>query len=306
MPTELPRILIVDDAPNNVHLLAEALEPDYAVLVAMDGGRALEIASRAESQPMLILLDIMMPGLGGYEVCRQLKSMERTRDIPIIFITARDAPEDEAMGLNLGAVDYICKPFHLPIVLARIRNQVHLKQKTDLLDRLANLDGLTNIANRRHFDETLDLEWRRALRDGHSLSLVMLDIDCFKDFNDNYGHGEGDQCLRRVAKAIQGALARPGDLLARYGGEEFVALLPDTDLEGASRIGERIRAAVQALKIPHPLNLAADTVTACVGCASVIPSARISSRDLLETADTMLYAAKQAGRNRVMSRQCLS
>jgi len=302
MPLEPPRILIVDDAPDNIHLLADALEPEYIVLVAMDGQRALEIANRPEQPPDLILLDVMMPDMGGYEVCRQLKAMARTRDIPVIFVTARGAPEDEAKGLNLGAVDYISKPLHLPIVLARIRNHINLKLKSDLLDRLAKLDGLTNIANRRRFDEVLDLEWRRAVREGGSLSMIMLDVDCFKEFNDVYGHGEGDQCLRRVARAMRGALTRPGDLLARYGGEEFAAILPDTDLDGAHNIGERMRAAVQALDIRHQHNQTVDVVTVSVGCASVQPSPQMTDRGLIETADAMLYTAKKAGRNRVSAR----
>ncbi len=302
MPLEQPRILIVDDAPDNIHLLADALEQEYIVLVAMDGQRALDIANRPEQQPDLILLDVMMPDMGGYEVCRQLKAVVRTRDIPVIFVTARDSPEDEAKGLNLGAVDYISKPLHLPIVVARIRNHINLKLKSDLLDRLAKLDGLTNIANRRRFDEVLDQEWRRAVREGQPLSMIMLDVDCFKEFNDVYGHGEGDQCLRRVALAMRGALTRPGDLLARYGGEEFAAILPDTDLDGARNIGERMRTAVQALAIRHQHNQACAVVTVSAGCASAQPSPQMSARGLVETADAMLYAAKQAGRNRVAAR----
>jgi len=194
-------------------------------------------------------------------------------------------------------VDYVTKPFHLPIVLARVRSHVNLKLKSDRLERYANLDGLTDIANRRRFDETLGKEWLRAIRDERELSLAILDVDCFKQFNDIYGHGEGDECLRRLARALCGALARPADLLARYGGEEFAVILPDTDADGCRNIGQRLQATVRDLRIPHKGNSAADVVTISIGCATTLPRRGMIARQLLDAADELLYAAKEAGRN---------
>ena len=297
MANNRPRILIIDDTPDNIHVLAKALSLEYQVQVATDGPRALQIAQRPEQQPDLILLDIMMPNMSGLEVCRRLKEQEATQHIPVVFVTALDGMTDETSGLELGAVDYISKPFHLPIVLARIRNHINLKLKTDLLERYANLDGLTNIANRRRFDEAIDKEWRRASRYGQVLSLALIDVDCFKQYNDTYGHGEGDVCLYRIARALDMVLTRPGDLLARYGGEEFAAILPSTEPEGAKTIAMRLREAVMALDIPHAGNEAAQVVTISVGCASVRPNKDVPFRQLLDTADSLLYVAKAAGRN---------
>lgn len=299
-PPEKPRVLIVDDTPANLHLLAEALSDDHEVIIATHGARCLELAARPRHKPHLILLDVMMPDLGGFEVCRRLKADKATRDIPVIFVTARGDSADEALGLSLGAVDYVAKPFHLPIALARIRNHVNLKVKADLLERHANLDSLTDIPNRRRFDETLAGEWRRAAREGQPLSLVLLDVDHFKLFNDTYGHGEGDACLRRIARALCETLTRPGDLCARYGGEEFAAILPSTDLEGARNLSEMLRQAVLELAIAHAGNPPHDVVSVSIGCATVRPRPGVIPRQLLDVADGMLYQAKAAGRNRVL------
>ena len=297
-PANKPVILIVDDTPTNIQVLAEALRADYRVKVAGSGKAALEVITK-QGLPDLILLDVMMPDLDGYEVCRRLKSAPATQKVPVIFVTARNDMVDEELGLKLGAVDYIAKPFHLPIVLARVHNHILLKQKTDLLESLALLDGLTNIPNRRRFDEHLDSEWKRGVRAGSALSMIMIDIDFFKHYNDHYGHGAGDVCLRKVAGVLASAVVRPGDLVARYGGEEFVALLPDTDEEGALQIAERLRSNVVALQIPHAHAEAAVFVTISLGVASCEPSAITSPADLLEQADHQLYRAKSKGRNRV-------
>ncbi|NVZ08840.1 PleD family two-component system response regulator [Allochromatium humboldtianum] len=293
----LPSILIVDDMPANIRVLADTLKSDYRVRVATSGAKALEIAA-GSPPPDLILLDVMMPEMDGYEVCRRLKDDPRTSTIPIIFVTAKDEAEEEAHGLGLGAVDYIAKPFHLPIVRARVRTHVNLKRKTDLLDSLASLDGLTHIPNRRRFDEALKLEWARAAREGTSLAVAMLDVDYFKPYNDHYGHGRGDECLRRVADALSARLQRPADLAARYGGEEFVLLLPDTDAAGALALAESCRAAVSALCIPHDYSAAADHVTLSIGVAATQPPSDGASL-LLARADEALYRAKSEGRNRV-------
>lgn len=293
-----PILLIVDDTPANIQVLADAFRRDYRIKVASHGVEALEVLGRGEL-PDLILLDVMMPGMDGYEVCRRLKQDQRTHDIPVIFVTARHDVADEELGLNLGAVDYITKPYHLPIVQARVRTHVELKRKTDLLESLAMIDGLTGIANRRSFDRTLDSEWRRAKRQSTPLSLIMMDIDYFKPYNDHYGHGAGDLCLRWVAKVLGGVLARSGDLVARYGGEEFVAILPATAGGEARILAERMRETVAGLGISHQHSAVADHVTLSVGAATVRSAAGYRREQLLELADAMLYKAKAAGRNRV-------
>jgi len=292
-------ILIVDDTPTNIQVLAEALRADYHVKVATGGKAALAIANNPESRPDLILLDVMMPEMDGYEVCRRLKQDPATQNIPVIFVTAKNDVTDEEQGLRLGAMDYIVKPFRLAIVKARVQNHINLKMKTDQLESLALVDGLTGIPNRRRFDEALDPEWKRALRNGTPLAVIMADIDYFKAYNDNYGHGAGDQCLKAVAKTLANSLSRPSDIMARYGGEEFIAMMPDTDAEGAHLLAERWRAKVAALALPHPFSGAADHITISVGYASLKPVQGRSPAELLDLADKMLYQAKEQGRNRV-------
>lgn len=292
------RILIVDDMPTNIRILGEALRQDYAVSVATDGDQALAAALGA-TPPDLVLLDIMMPGMDGYEVCRRLKADPAGKDIPVIFVTALDEDVDEERGLSLGAVDYIAKPFSVPVVLARVRNHLELARKTRMLERLALVDGLTEVANRRSLDQALEREWRRAKRDSASLAAIMCDIDHFKAYNDNYGHGAGDVCLRQVARALALAVARPGDILGRYGGEEFLALLPDTTLAAARDVAGRLRQAVFDRALPHAHSPAADRVTLSLGVAAVVPADDDTAESLLRAADQSLYRAKQAGRNRV-------
>jgi len=295
-----PLVLIVDDTPTNIQVLAEALRTEYRVKVAASGKAAFDVIAK-QGLPDLILLDVMMPEMDGYEVCRKLKQNPRTQAIPVIFVTAKTEVEDEERGLKLGAVDYIAKPFHLAIVSARVRNHINLKLMTNLLESRAMLDGLTNIANRRHFDEQLDREWKRAQRTATALTLIMVDIDYFKPYNDHYGHGAGDACLQKVAAELADSVERPPDLVARYGGEEFVVLLPATDAAGAGQIAERIRARIEALGIAHEYSAAAQRVTVSMGLASCVPVTGEAAASLLEKADRMLYRAKAAGRNQVCS-----
>lgn len=294
---EPARILIVDDEPTNVRALAELLRHDYRIQVATNGTKTLELAAAA-APPDLILLDIEMPDLSGFEVCRRLKNDERTSAIPVIFVTARNRMEDEELGFNLGAADYIAKPFFPTIVRARVRNHVNLKIKTDLLEKLSLRDGLTDIPNRRSFNERLAEEWARATRKQEPLSLAMMDIDHFKRYNDHFGHGAGDDCLRRVARALPGVLSRPADFVARYGGEEFVVLLPDTEPAGALAIAEQLRQVVEALAIPHAAGTSYPMVTLSIGVATRPPGTDITGEQLLKAADEALYQAKAQGRNR--------
>ncbi|RQD70502.1 MAG: PleD family two-component system response regulator [Tindallia sp. MSAO_Bac2] len=291
-------ILIVDDSPVNIQMLGQLLKGEGQVKVATDGKTALNIAA-SEDPPDLILLDVMMPEIDGYKICEILKASDSTKDIPIIFVTAMSQQEDEAKGLELGAIDYITKPYNASIVKARVRNHLELKHYRDLLRDASLIDGLTGIPNRRRFDEALKTEWKRAFRDGQPVSVLMADIDYFKRYNDRYGHLEGDECLRKVAECLQKTLKRPGDLAARYGGEEFVGIMPATNADGAFKIAETYREAVKELKIQHDESLISDYVTISIGVATMMPSSEAGAEKLVERADRSLYEAKEAGRNRV-------
>lgn len=292
-------LLIVDDVPANVKMLANYLKDEYIIQVAGRGEKALEIAHSAHP-PDLILLDIMMPDMDGYAVCRELKNNPQTQQIPVIFVSALSETAEEEQGLSLGAVDYITKPFHLPIVRARIRNQMSLKTKTDMLEEMSNIDGLTQISNRRYFDQVLHREANRLARNHRPLSILMIDIDFFKAYNDNYGHGRGDECLVRVATAMSKAISRPADLLARYGGEEFVAILPETDSTQVLAVAQRLCEVVRKLHIQHDFSPISEIVTISVGCAGRVLNDASEAALLLEEADRALYEAKRLGRNRAV------
>ncbi|MBF0613570.1 MAG: diguanylate cyclase [Magnetococcales bacterium] len=298
MNLELPgTVLIVDDEPINIAVMTDILEERYEILFATDGARALELARTA--QPDLILLDVMMPGMDGYEVCLKLKEERETVQIPVIFVTAMSDVDDEARGLELGAMDYITKPVSPPVVRARVRNQIELKHARDQLMRLAVTDGLTGLANRRHFDLVLEKEYPRLARNRGLLSMILFDVDHFKAFNDTYGHLAGDDCLRRIGGVVLQAITRAADLGARYGGEEFVCILPETGHEGALRIAERIRTGIHALEIPHAKSSVAKHVTASLGVVTVRCIAGRSPLHVVAQADEQLYSAKSSGRNRI-------
>jgi diguanylate cyclase (GGDEF)-like protein len=303
-------ILIVDDNPTNLSVLSIALKAaGYKVRVAMDGESAIEQVQ--EDAPELILLDVQMPGMDGFETCMKLKANQVTQDIPIIFITASIDLENKVKGLSVGAVDYITKPFQQEEVLARVRvhlelrfltrkvqeQAIALQQANQELHRLANLDGLTEVANRRRFDEYFDQEWRRSGREQTPLSLILCDIDYFKNYNDHYGHQAGDACLRRVARAISETLHRPGDLVARYGGEEFAIILPNTSSEGAVHIAEMLQRQIEQLKIFHDQSRINSYVTLSLGISSQIPTPSQENHTLIAATDKALYLAKSEGRN---------
>ena len=418
-------ILIVDDAPANLELLRKLMsEQGYQVYVALSGERALAIAQRA--QPDLILLDVMMPDMDGFETCHQLKQNPLTQRIPVIFMSARTDTDDVVAGFDIGAVDYIAKPLRMAEVCARVRAQLqirsnsetqeeqaerlrtivnhmaeglliieadgriqytnpacdhylgyrenelaghsiaellspmvtqeyldyfamhaanpdtahnhgtrevairhraghalsmdltltpmylrqplyigllhditHHKQSEDALQRAAYLDPLTKIANRRHFDSFLEKEWQRSVRNGGVLSLVVLDVDHFKLYNDSLGHPAGDTCLQQVAQAIDAHACRPGDLAARYGGEEFVMLFSETEADSAMLLAETIRATIEALHLPHPRSTTSAWITVSIGVATIRPHQLDNREALFVAADRALYVAKEAGRNQV-------
>lgn len=295
---EDPLVLIVDDIPKNLQVLGNLLKNEgYRIAFAKNGENALQYLT--DNQPDLILLDIMMPGMDGYEVCKRIKKNHHIREIPVIFITALGEEEDEYRGFKIGCVDYITKPFNPRIVKARVATHLRLKRKSDLLESISAIDGLTDIPNRRKFDETLEREWLRAKRNAMFLSLILCDIDDFKNYNDCYGHAAGDECLRRIAQALAKVINRPGDLAARYGGEEFGIILSETKKEGAVHLAEKMRLDIEALHIPHEKSCVNAYVTISVGVAAITPTGDLTPTVLVETADTCLYAAKKGGRNQV-------
>ena len=309
------RALLIEDTLTSATLVSHQLRKiGIEPILARDGERGIELF-QAE-RPDLILLDIIMPGMDGFEVARRIRQLEKAGEwTPIIFLTARTSDADLEAAISVGGDDYLIKPVSETVLAAKLKAMQRIAQMrysllvlTRRLDeanqeltRLSSLDGLTGISNRRRFDETLLREWRRAGRQGKPLSILLCDVDCFKQFNDSYGHQVGDECLKAVARTLQGALRRPTDLAARYGGEEFAVILPDTGLSGAQQLAEGIRAAVEALHITHRFSSAGGVVTVSVGVASMTPSRESDSAVLLKRADDALYRAKEGGRNRIVA-----
>jgi len=290
-------ILVVDDSPENLDLIRNILEPSYQVKVSISGALALDIAKT--QKPDLILLDIVLDEMDGYEICEMLKADPSTQHIPVIFLTSKSDETAEIRGFKLGACDYITKPFSPPIMLARIKTHIRLKTKTDLLEKLASLDPLTEIPNRRAFDTALERQWRQGKRTGMPLSLALVDIDHFKQFNDHYGHTQGDECLKQVANALIQNTKRQEDLVARFGGEEFVILLPNTDAVGALFRAEQYREAIEQLNIAHAVSSPRVIVTISIGVAAILPSSEFEPARLIQAADDALYHAKRQGKNQV-------
>ncbi|MBF0158325.1 MAG: diguanylate cyclase [Magnetococcales bacterium] len=303
-----PRILVVDDEPINIELIADIFSEGHEVLFAMTGEKALEIATA--ELPDVILLDVMMPGIDGYEVCRRLKEQPATSRIPIIFITSLDDVGSETRGLELGAMDYVTKPFSPAVVKMRVKNMIGLKQACDRnltelsrtceqLNNLTVIDDLTGLSNRSHFDRLLAKEHARLIRSGAKLSLILLDIDHFTAFNHAYGPISGDSCLRQVARVIDDVIVRAADTAARYDGEKFACILPETGLEGALVIAEKIRRGILLRAIPHKESMTAGYVTASFGVVTVQCAAKKSVAFILTQAETQLGKAKSTGRNRI-------
>ena len=293
----LPTVLVVDDDRFNRTALAELLRNVCRLVLAKDGPSALERVK--DEDVSLVLLDISMPGMDGYEVLRQMKADERTADIGVIFITGQTDEADEERGLLLGAADYVWKPIRPAIVRARILAHLKFSMQRRELERLSTHDGLTGIANRRHFDDALERACRRAARTGDPVTLAMLDVDNFKQYNDFYGHGAGDEALREVARVLSRYVGRPYDLAARYGGEEFV-LLVEAGPNFESLL-ERVRREIIAMQIPHARSSVARTLTVSGGGLTAFMAGTTNPAVLLRHVDRLLYRAKHAGRNRILT-----
>lgn len=298
-------IVIVDDDPGAIRLVAEALYQYADVRFATNGTDALRIV--AERPPDLVLLDSEMPGLDGFEVCSRLKANPALQDIPVIFVTSYDDLEFETRALSIGAADFIPKPISPLRIQLRVKLHLELKKQRDRLRALASTDGLTQLANRRTFDETLARELRVAARSGEPLSLILVDVDFFKLFNDTYGHPEGDACLKAVASALSTVMRRPTDLAGRIGGEEFAIILPATPLEGALTVARRVQEAVATADVPHRGSSVSERVTVSLGVCcgdpahdgDAIAEERRDPGVIVRACDEALYAAKRNGRNRI-------
>ncbi len=305
------KVMIVDDEATTRDILATAAKDwGYEVTAAGSGEEAWQTL-RKETRPVLAVLDAAMPGLGGLELCAKIKKDKHAGPRYIVLLTGKGDQDELDRGLHAGADDYVAKPVNPALLRARLatgRRILEYQQTVDTLthelqaknkefSRLATGDGLTGIAGRGHFDETLAAEWRRALRDGTKLSLVLLDIDFFKAFNDTYGHLAGDECLKKIARVLAATVARAGDLPARFGGEEFAVLLPGTDRLGSLVIAEAIRVAVAALAIDHKASAIHRHLTVSVGTATVVPDESLTAEALIAKADHALYLAKVSGRN---------
>ena len=307
-------ILLVDDDPVSIQLMGRILANMGNLRFAVNGHDALRLAR--ERAPDLVLLDAEMPGMGGVEVFRALKAEPALADVPVIFVTSHNESAFEVASFEMGAADFIAKPVSAPLVQARVKTQLRMKRMADTLRRIATVDSLTGIANRRQFDQALEREWLLARRAGEPIALLMIDVDHFKLYNDCYGHPIGDLCLQEVARALAGTGLRPADLLARYGGEEFVLLLPQTPRSGAEHVGQCALDAIAGLGIAHADSPTAPHVTVSIGIAwdddvsarrlCPVPAtpegyktAHCAASILVQAADQALNRAKRAGRAQV-------
>ena len=294
--TKKNSVLIVDDESLNIMVLTRILNSDYTILAVKNGLTAIKVAEK--QQPDVILLDIMMPEMDGYTVAKMLKSSDKTRSIPIIFITGLSSNADEEKGLSLGAADYIIKPFSSAIVKLRVQNQIKIVEQFRLIEKLSLYDQLTSIPNRRAFCKRMEMEWNRAAREKQPISILIMDVDKFKAYNDTYGHQQGDAVLKTVAETLTSSFDRSADFVARWGGEEFVALLPSTELSGALYIAEKARQNISDTVIPCT-DGNVTKVTISIGVNTIVPKNDSSCEEFLEKADKALYKAKESGRNKV-------
>ena len=291
------KVLAIDDDSTMLLVLESILASEWEFLSADCGEEGLK---KAMSEiPDLILLDLLMPGMDGFQVLDALKKAAETQNIPVIIVAADNTEATEEKCFNMGAADYITKPFRTIIIRARVKNQLQILSQIRTIERLGLIDPLTNIRNRRSFNDRLTTEWRRCLREKLPLSFLMVDVDKFKNYNDTYGHPQGDTLLKSLAMVFESLARRPADIVARLGGEEFGLLLPETGLKPALEIAENIRSSVEELRIMTADRKTETRTTVSIGAASCIPTENMLSEELVSRADEFLYQAKKSGRNRV-------
>lgn len=290
-----PIIVIIDDDTIMLKVIATELSQFYDVRIAIDGKSGQQIIDN-EKNVDLILLDVMLPDTTGFQLCRTLKLNDATRKIPIIFVTALNESTDMTTGFDLGAVDFVTKPLDLAVLKARVKTHVLLKKQLDTMENLAAIDALTQVANKRKFNETLYKEWLRAKREKEDISLLILDIDHFKEYNDNYGHGAGDDCLARVALELMPFAKRSTDIVARIGGEEFAILLTNCDKDGAVAVASNITSHFNQIQLPHEYSSVKHYLTFSIGVASCVPQDD-DMQQLLKAADKALYEIKRSSKN---------
>ena len=292
-------ILIVDDEKTNLDVLSHILGEEYNVFIAKSGEGAI---SKAQSiRPDVILLDIVMPDMNGFEVIVRLKEAPETRDIPVMFITGLNSAENEERGIRLGAADYITKPFNAAVVKARVATQMTILRQVRLIEKIGMLDSTTSLPNRKFFDAKIEMEWQRAHRERIFLGLLLIDIDHFKQYNDKYGYLQGDAILQAVADVLMVSSGHSENCVARYEDDTFAILLPNAALSEVLCFSEQIRSAVESLRQPLLDSTNVSGITCSIGAVSVVPENDRRADDFLEKATQLLAAAKTNGRNRVCS-----
>ncbi|ACH93363.1 response regulatory protein [Borrelia duttonii Ly] len=291
---EPQKLLLVDDTPTNLDLLLDILQNDYDIRVALNGFDALKQVEI--DKPDLILLDVLLPDVSGYEVCRRLKNDPETRDISVIFISSRNSTDAQLEGFNVGGVDYILKPFNGRIINARIKTHLELKRLRDYFKNLSRIDGLTQIPNRRFFTDKFAKSWMQALEHQDNVIVGMLDIDYFKKYNDNYGHTNGDECLKLIAKSLNRIAIKYKIDVARYGGEEFILFSVNKSLEEMIKIVSFLIEDIRNLGIVHEYSDISHFVTVSIGLAEQVPQDS-NFTNIIKLADDKLYEAKISGRN---------
>lgn len=292
MLDDKPLVLIVDDEKVNLKLLSDLMQNEARIMLAKNGKQALEKAQK--NIPDLILLDVVMPDMDGFDVLKELKARTATKMIPVIFVTGLSDVQFEEKGIALGASDYILKPFHDAVIKARVKLHLQLVRQRKMLEKVALLDPLTELPNRRKFEEMLNIEWRLALRTGAWLSIGLLNLDAFKRVNEQFGYAKGDDYLMCIAGSMVQQLKRAKDFIGRYSGQEFVFLLPATDEVGANNVIQRCQSALDSLR----LSTHADTdahLTACIGGLSIEPNMQDDLSDITSRVDQLLYQARQKG-----------
>ena len=291
------RLLLVDDDSSQLNFYMASLSRDYDCEFAKSAKEAMQV-SRSYPLPDLIVLDVEMPNVNGFELCRSLKNDDITKEIPVMFVSAASDINAKTKGFQVGCVDYVTKPVLIPELQARIDTHVKLRRQTQQLEALSYTDALTGVANRRRYNETLLREWQRCCRYTQALTLMIIDVDDFKAFNDFYGHTMGDQCLVKIARQMNGLVKRPGDLFSRIGGEEFALLLTDCDRFGASLKAEELLKSVANLNIEHQAAPRNDRLTISAGVAICTPSPGDEPLYLFQAADEALFRSKHHGKNK--------